>query len=711
MLELSPWLVHSNSTWKEELDLDTSSMRWEQSQPVNTGNNGSAGGKFPLVVQVEYHPGSKDAADVARYVWFALNDDPAVPGLRIPAYFTPDDGTMESPEPRLASEAERVLVVLLADDHLAANARRPTKSGTTWADYTVQLRDLCESTGNLFMPIQLTEHGWPIDTRLAETSFLRAWAVEGDDKRRRLIARRLVHVLIRHLRPHDAGEDAPAATIFLSHTKVDIDSEPHVVKALLEHLTANQPEKTWFDSGDIAAGSHFANAIEHGVADAALLAVVTDSYSSRSWCRREVLIAKRHQRPVLVVDAVQQREIRGFPYAGNAPVIRWNGNAEDVVDLLMRETLRHAFAEETLKMRRRPDDAVLPSGPELVTIVHRNKERPILYPDPPLGPEEIAVLSPVGIRLETPLERHARENNLRERTLIIALSVSEAEDLARFGLRKPHLDGALLELSRYLLLAGIRLAYGGHLKANGYTVRLADLLQDPIVAQLRGEPPTPATAPPELITYLAWPMPSVVQDEARLGPLVEIRRCDRPSDVDETLDPCFVPLPASEIPVDTPTRRFAWARGLTVMRERQTREVAARVIVGGRLGPAGGGYNGRMPGVLEEAFLSLQAGRPVYLVGAFGGCARLVFDALEGIPTPELTWEHQRAVPHSEELRRMYQERGQTWDEYESVADFLRGIGLPGLHNGLTVAENRELANARSGERIVELILRGLQQC
>jgi hypothetical protein len=359
--------------------------------------------------------------------------------------------------------------------------------------------------------------------------------------------------------------------------------------------------------------------------------------------------------------------------------------------------------------RKRPGDDILPAGPELVTVVHR-KTQPVLYPDPPLGPEELAVLSMAGVQVETPLERHARENDLRARSLVVALSVSEAEDLAKFGLRRPHLDSIFLEISRYLLVAGIRLAYGGHLKAGGYTVRLADLLRDPIVDQLRGEPASGAALPAELVTYLAWPTPCSVQDEARLGPLVEVRRCDRPADVDETLDSSFVPLPTVEILVDTPARRFAWARGLTVMRERQTSEVAARVIVGGRLGPTGEGYKGRMPGVLEEAILSIRAERPVYLIGAFGGCARLVVDCLDGVARPELTWDYQRTAAYSEELRRLYQERRQAWDEYENIAAFLRECGIAGLKNGLTVEENRVLASTRSAERIIELVLRGVQR-
>ena len=668
--------------------------------------------KFPVLVQFEFHPASTEAGATAEYLRGVINDDPAVPGLRIPTSFTPDDYSLMPPEPRLSDEADRVLVVLLADDQLAAHARTGSSGGTTWGDYVVQLRQLCDASPNhRLLPVSLSAFAWPIDTRLNDLSFLRAFDEPDDEQRRKLVARRMLHLLIRRLRPHATDDDALPVTIFLSHAKSDVCKQPGVVTSLLDYLKAKQPEKTWFDSGDIASGSRFAKAIEDGVADSALLAVVTDAYSSRSWCRREVLFAKRHQRPFVIVDALQEREVRRFPYAGNAPVLRWRDEPRDVVDALLRETLRHAYAEEMLRQRARPGDDILPLGPELVTVVHRDKAKPVLYPDPPLGTEELAVLSLAGVTVETPLERHAKAHDLRARQLLVALSISEAEDLPRFGLRKSHLDDVLLEISRYLLVAGVRLAYGGHLGSAGYTVRLADLLYDPIIEQLRGAPAPGAAHPAELVSYLAWPIAGTAADIARLQALVEVRRCARPAGLDETVDPSFVATPATDIPVDSPMRRFAWARGLTLRRQRQTDEVAARVVVGGRLGPAGDGYRGRMPGVLEEALLAIRAERPIYLVGAFGGCARLVFDALEGVSRPELQWDHQRVVPHSEALRTLYQQRGEAWDEYEAVAAELKDRGLAGIENGLTAEENRELASTRSAERIVELMLRGLQRC
>ena len=663
--------------------------------------------KLPLMVQFIYHPASEEAANIAEHLHSVLNDDPAVPGLRIPTCFIPYDGTSEPPEPELANEAARVFVVLLADDFLSGNAQHGSANGITWGEYTVRLRQLCnESPMHRFMPIQISENGYPIDPRLSDINFLRAWEIDNFEDRRKLIANRLVHLLTRQILPSKSDEDSPPITIFLSHTKLDIEHEPQVVRALLEHLTADHPENTWFDSGDIASGSRFAKEIEKGVTDAALLAIITDSYSSRSWCRREVLLAKHHLRPVVVVDAIHEREIRSFPYVGNVPVIRWRGHPQDAVDLLLRENLRHVYALERLNQSKRPDDFVLPTGPELLTVLPREQHQNVLYPDPPLGAEELTVLSAAGVTAETPLERHAQENDLREKSLIVALSVSEAEDINSFGLRKAHFDAIFLEISRYLLLAGIRLAYGGHLKADGYTWKLVSLLHDPIVEHLRGEPKDKTAQQQELITYIPWPMPIAVEDQARLGPLVKVLRCERPANIDEHLDPAFLQSPTENIPTDTPYRRFAWTQGLTAMRERQTSEISARVVIGGRFSP---GFSGRVPGILEEALLSIRAGQPVFLIGAFGGAARLVVDVLEGVERPELTWDYQKTAEHSEELRQLYKKHDKAWEEYEEIETFLRGLGIAGLYNGLTIEENRELASTKSAERIIALVLRGIQ--
>lgn len=68
-------------------------------------------------------------------------------------------------------------------------------------------------------------------------------------------------------------------------------------------------------------------------------------------------------------------------------------------------------------------------------------------------------------------------------------------------------------------------------------------------------------------------------------------------------------------------------RDLTAMRRRMTEDADVRIVIGGALRPGGVGER-IAPGVIEEAYLALQAGLPLLVVGGFGGAARLIADAL-----------------------------------------------------------------------------------
>ena len=146
--------------------------------------------------------------------------------------------------------------------------------------------------------------------------------------------------------------------------------------------------------------------------------------------------------------------------------------------------------------------------------------------------------------------------------------------------------------------------------------------------------------------------------------------------------------------------------------------ICARVVLGGTFGESvkpleGGGtstmwYSGRLPGVLEEVYLSAKDGQPVFLVGAFGGAARLIIDPMRGIDRQEATWEYQRRAPFSDELKRIYEERGIAWEDYPEVVALLRQKGAAGINPLLCEKENMELFHSIDPLRIVELILTGL---
>ncbi len=279
--------------------------------------------KPPLLVHIIFHPASDDARELARTIHKRLNADPAVPGLRVPTVFCPNDGAMP-PATYDLDGAERSFVVILADCHVVADGHSGHER--TWPSFIGDLWEACEESPHRFFPVQLDDTAWGFDDRLGGTNFVRAFAEPDEAKRNDLVVRRLVIELCRYLADRPLGTDersmAPV-TLFLSHTKLDIDSDPKVYHALVSYLSHSQPVGAWVDSGDIAAGSRFAESITTGVDNSSLLCVLTDRYSTREWCRKEIILAKQKNRPVVVIAAFNRQEVRSFPYLGNLPVLRW----------------------------------------------------------------------------------------------------------------------------------------------------------------------------------------------------------------------------------------------------------------------------------------------------------------------------------------------------------------------------------------------------
>ena len=159
-----------------------------------------------------------------------------------------------------------------------------------------------------------------------------------------------------------------------------------------------------------------------------MLAIQTDAYASREWCRREILMAKQMQRPLVVVNALSENEDRSFPYLGNVSTLRWKMNQiqknpelydqaiETALDLILYEVLEDVYLrqhfEDLRPLFELPEQVYWFSRPpELLTLLHlqqtftqQNIEM-LIYPDPPIGIEEMEVLSALtpDLKFTTPM--------------------------------------------------------------------------------------------------------------------------------------------------------------------------------------------------------------------------------------------------------------------------------------------------------------------
>lgn len=158
------------------------------------------------------------------------------------------------------------------------------------------------------------------------------WHGTNTDRQKRLVReitleliRYLRHKLRRQTRPEHSeqslSEYARKVQVFISHSKHDGDGE-RVAFAIRRCLHDSSSLHGLIDVHDIPAGVLFDQMLLHQVRTSALIAIHTDSYSTREWCRREVIEAKQHLVPMVVADCIRDRDEHCMPYLGGVPVVR-----------------------------------------------------------------------------------------------------------------------------------------------------------------------------------------------------------------------------------------------------------------------------------------------------------------------------------------------------------------------------------------------------
>ena len=139
------------------------------------------------------------------------------------------------------------------------------------------------------------------------------------------------------------------------------------------------------------------------------MAIYTDSYSTRDWCKHEVIKAKREQVPMVVVDCLQTIDERAFPYLGNVPVIRMDPD-KDTIPLIIGQLLDEVFKDLLWRCtvekfhKSFPRITFMARPPELLSLTTLpnttgNGERFVVYPDPPMSTDELELFSSVDHNL------------------------------------------------------------------------------------------------------------------------------------------------------------------------------------------------------------------------------------------------------------------------------------------------------------------------
>ncbi|WP_460045016.1 toll/interleukin-1 receptor domain-containing protein [Pseudomonas sp. S2_H01] len=375
-----------------------------------------------LVVYVVWHPAFSDGlviAEILRQHFRRKLYENIAGGTGLSViyrYVVAPESTQ--PLPIDLADADTAAIVVLADNNLVGD--------TAWTAY---VQELCHRTeaaglGTRVFPVEIDTD---VLTRLGtmEQALLWArWDGELTERGRRLTAAltyafcRLLRHYLEHLTRPEVEEEALEAylkkvQIFLSHSKHDQHGED-IARNVRSRLHNTPGMDSFFDVYDIPAGLHFQKVLIHKVRVSAMVAIHTDSYSSREWCRKEIIEAKRWHVPLVVANSISDIDERGFPYMGNVPVVRLEPGGADRIDFVIARLLdevlknflwRCRIALELSGEKLNPTVFFVPRPPELISLASLPSEADvphpvIVYPDPPLSAEEERLFAEISPRVQ-----------------------------------------------------------------------------------------------------------------------------------------------------------------------------------------------------------------------------------------------------------------------------------------------------------------------
>jgi len=279
----------------------------------------------------------------------------------------------------------------------------------------------------------------------------------------------------------------------------------------------------------------------------------------------------------------------------------------------------------------------------------------------------------------------------------VAISISDSTEIENLGFSLAHQKNLITEITRFLIIHGSNLVYGGDLRQNGYTRLFSNL-----VHQYR---PSKEAGKLFFENYFSFP----IHLKLTKSDLLEFKKngvlpviVEPPSDLGIDKSKFYKPEGNDNL--------FIWAESLTKMREEMQSNTGARIFTGGSMS----NFKGKYPGLLEESILALNNDIPVYFTGIFGGITSRIIEGLKGKKPQELTieWQSSQNENYKEFVSHYNSKKSEDKIDYELSSAFLNDYTLARLskNNGLSIEENERLFSTVHTSEIIFLIMKGLHK-
>ena len=638
--------------------------------------------KTPLAIVVAYDKQFTGGLSIYEDLYHLLcrnANEPLIDGLDIPVYFqtNQEDGIIY--DVRKTINADKVVVLLLVDLCMF--------NSSAWTNYINELVNDDKNGVVKVLPVALCQYAFDINHELGKQQYIRLKSYDIRACWQEFLIR-FYDDLIRTV-----CDSQEKLQIFISHTKKDED-RLGIEKAneLKAYLRADTKLNSFYDANDILDGYSFGDQIKDNLKKSLLVILETSTYSDREWCRIEAIVGKENHVPTVVVSLFNGLIPRTFPYLGNTPKIRFDGNWDEVICLLLRTALDKYYEERYLEKFSQANSKEIPMMPEFINIGKVDGVNQILYPEPPLGNEELEVVKRQfpTITFNTPSQIFSASRFLEGKN--VAISISESPDSSILGIGKAMFEDLSVELARHLLVSGAHLVYGGDLRPGGFTELFKDL------AYQYGIYEKDKTLKNYFTNYLAWPI-YVGMAPATYAEYKSCRVQCQKATIPDTIP---TDLHGQMVPPSTVENLYYWAESLKAMRLEMESNIDARIILGGRVA----GFKGYMPGLYEEAIIAANCKHPIILLGGFGGAASRLIKLLKGETTSDKLFE-ECCSQHLYQKFVTYLAKEKEEMNFKALDVFSNNMDV--LKNGLSKEDNERLFVTTNVTEIIALILKGLR--
>lgn len=637
--------------------------------------------KTPLAIVVAYDKQFTGGLSIYEDLYHLLcrnANEPLIDGLDIPVYFQTNQEDGITHDIRKTINADKVVVLLLVDLCMF--------NSSAWTNYINELVNDDKNGVIKVLPVALCQYAFDINQELGKQQYIRLKSYDIRACWQEFLIR-FYDDLIRTV-----CDSQEKLQIFISHTKKDED-RLGIEKAneLKAYLRADTKLNSFYDANDILDGYSFGDQIKENLKKSLLVILETSTYSDREWCRIEAIVGKEHYVPTVVVSLFNGMIPRTFPYLGNTPKIRFDGNWDEVICLLLRTALDKYYEERYLKNFSQANSKVIPMMPEFINIGKVDGVNQILYPEPPLGNEELEVVNRLfpTITFNTPSQIFSASRFLEGKN--VAISISESPGSSILGIGKAMFEDLSVELARHLLVSGAHLVYGGDLRPGGFTELFKDLTYQYGIYE------KDKTLKNYFTNYLAWPIYVGMAPATQ----AEYKSCRVQCQKATIPDTIPTDLHGQMVPPSTVENLYYWAESLKTMRQEMESHIDARIILGGRIT----GFKGYMPGLYEEATNAAKVNHPIFLLGGFGGASARLIQMIKGETSSEKLFA-ECCSNHSYQDFVSYLDKEKEEMNFKALDVFFNNMDV--LKNGLSKEENEQLFVTTNVTEIIALVLKGL---